>query len=69
MHYKQQGLSYCADPVPTLLTVDHAVLAKHQIRIGEHARCGLKIDASVLLLVRLVLVRLPFEAHDVIHNV
>ena len=69
MHYEQHSLPNSTDPVPTLLTFDHAVLAKHEIRIGEHARCGLKIDASVLLLVRLVLVRVPFEAHDVIHNV
>jgi hypothetical protein len=51
MHQEQNSLPDCADPVPTLLTVDHAVFAKHQSRIGEYARCGFKIDAGVLLLV------------------
>ncbi len=69
MHYEQRSLSYSTDPVPTLFTVDHAVFAKHRTWIGEYARCCLKIDASVLLLARLVLVCRPFEAHVVIHNV
>jgi hypothetical protein len=38
MHYEQQSLSHSADPVPTLLTVDHAVFAKRQSWIGEHPR-------------------------------
>jgi len=51
MHHKQYSLPYSTDRVPTLLTVDHAVFAQHQIGIGEYARCGFKIDARVLLLV------------------
>src|SRR4051794_40281433 len=52
MRYKQHRLPHGADRMPTLFTVNHAVLAKHQIRIGEYARSGFKIDATVLLLVR-----------------
>jgi len=51
MRYEQHSLPYSADPVPTLLAVDHAVFAKHQIRISEYARCRFKIDSCVLLLV------------------
>ena len=32
---QQLSLPYSTDPVPTLLTIDHAVFAKHQIRIRE----------------------------------
>jgi hypothetical protein len=35
MRHKQDSLPDCADPVPTLLTVDRAVFAKHHTRIGE----------------------------------
>jgi hypothetical protein len=51
MDHEQDCLPYSTDPVPTLLTADHAGLAKHQSSIGEYARCGLNLDAGVLLLV------------------
>jgi len=51
MHYEQHGLPYSTDPVPTLLTVDNAIFAKHHSRIGEYARCSFKIDAGMLFLV------------------
>ena len=51
MHHQQDSLPDCADRMPTLLTVDHAVFSKHQTRIGEYAGCCFKIDASVFLLV------------------
>ncbi len=63
MRYEQDSLSYSTDRVPTLFTVDHTVLAKHQIWIGKHARRGFKIDASMLLSVYPVLFRIPLEAH------
>ena len=69
MHHKQYSLPYSTDRVPTLLTIDHAIFAKHQTGIGEYARRSFKIDARVLLLVRPVLFSIPFEAHAVIHNV
>jgi hypothetical protein len=50
-------LPYGADPVPTLLTFNHAVFAKNQIQIGKHTRCYFKIDAGMLLSVRPVLLR------------
>lgn len=46
MRYEQDSLSYINNRVPTLLTVDHTILAKHQIWIGKHARRGFKIDAA-----------------------
>jgi len=51
MHYEQYCLPHRADSQPTLLTINNAVFAKHQIRIGEYARCSFKIDAGVLLMV------------------
>jgi hypothetical protein len=48
MYNEQHGLPHGADPVPTLLAVDHAVFPYHQIWIGEHARTGFKIDVTVL---------------------
>jgi hypothetical protein len=51
MYDQQHGLADSTDPVPTLLTVNHAVFANYQIWIGKYARCGFKIDTSVLLLV------------------
>jgi len=69
MHYEQHNLLHRTDRVPTLLAVDNAVFTKHQTWIGKYTRCGLKIDARVLLLVCAVLLRAPFEAHAVIHNV
>ncbi len=69
MHYQQHCLPYSTDPVPTLLTVDYVVFAKHQAWIGKYARCGFKINTGMLLLVCPVLLRIPLEAHAVIHNV
>ena len=58
-----------ADTVPALFSIGHAILLDDQIWIGENARRELKIDAFVLLLVRSVFGRIPFEAHGVIRNV
>jgi hypothetical protein len=51
MHYQQHGPPYSADPLPTLLAVDHSIFPKPQIWIGEYPGCGLEIDAGVFLLV------------------
>ena len=50
-HHEQHSLLHSTARVPTLLTVDYAILPKYQIRIGEYARCRLEIDASVLLFI------------------
>ena len=43
-------MPYGADPVPTLLTFNHAVFAKNQMRIGKYTRCDFKIDAGIVVL-------------------
>lgn len=51
MHDDQHRFSHSTDPVPPLLAIDHSIFAKQETGVGEHARSGFKIDASVLLLV------------------
>ena len=43
--------SYGADGIPALFSVDHAVLAKDEIGVGEEAGSDFEIEAAVLLLV------------------
>ena len=33
MHHEQDSFTHCADPMPTLFTVDHAVFTEHKARI------------------------------------
>jgi hypothetical protein len=49
MDYQQDSLPDGADPLPAVLTFNHTVFAKNQIRIGKYTRCDFTIDASMLL--------------------
>ena len=69
MHHQQYGFANPTDRMPALLAIDDAAFAEYKIWVGENPRCRLKIYATVLLLVRTVLFRIPFKVPRVIHNV